>query len=147
MGQMYVTAAPERHWAGLAAEAEQAGCKVTDATKCSDCFSNATGFFVTDTNPATNHVPQVLVDEWRAQLSVTFGVPLSDIPKPTELKYTIWSGENRRTRSDAAHRWKAGVQWWKLYDQALEVGGLGSRLHIVGEAFSFNWAWGEGALE
>lgn len=144
---MYVTDAVERSWAGFAAEGEQADCNVTDATRCSDCFSNATGFFVTDTNPATNHVAQGLVDEWRAQLAVTFGVALSDIPEPTELKYTIWSGDNPQTRSDAIHRWNAGVRWWKLYDQALEVGGQGSRLHIVGETFSLHYGWGEGALE
>lgn len=126
---------------------QQQDCDVTDASMCQECFSSETGFFTSRFNTTSNHVPQVLVDGWRMELADMFGVEASAIPDPTEVQYKVWDANDPVTRSDATHYWQAGQEWWKLYDRVLEIGGHGSKLHVVGEAFSFNWGWGEGALE
>lgn len=144
---MYATISPGDLWGGLTRAGYQGTCNVTDANQCGQCFNEDSGFFVSSTNPASNHVPQILVDSWRSELSEMFGAGLAEIPEPTEVKYKIWDPSDSVTRSWATHQWGAGIEWWKIYDEVLEVGGRGSNLHIVGEAFSFNWGWGEGALE
>ena len=67
-------------------------------------------------------------------------------PDASEIKYRIWSGDDPVTRSDAVHFWRAGVKWWERYQQALEPIKDGN-LHLIGEAFSHNQGWAEGALE
>lgn len=145
--QMYSTVYPGDTWESFLRKGQQQDCDVTDASMCQQCFSNETGFFTSKLNTTSNHVPQVLVDGWRIELATMFDVDASAIPEPTELQYKVWDAKDPVTRSDATHYWEAGQEWWKLYDRVLEIGGQGTKLHIVGEAFSFNWGWGEGALE
>jgi len=147
MIQLYATGHPAETWSGLMSNGRQQECSLKSAAKCSECFNSHSGFYVTETNPATNHISQTLVEGVRIELAEMFGVDPSQIPEPTEMKYKIWDAQDPVTKSDAVHFWKAGQEWWKLYDEVLEVGGKSSKLHIVGEAFSFNWGWGEGALE
>ena len=68
------------------------------------------------------------------------------VPDANEIKYRIWSAENPVTRSDGVHFWKAGVKWWESYQDALEPV-KGGNLHLIGEVFSHNQGWAEGALE
>jgi monoamine oxidase len=145
--QMYSTVYPGDTWESFLRNGQQRDCDVTDASMCHKCFSKETSFFTSRFNTTSNHVPQVLVDGWRMELAYMFGVEASEIPDPTELQYKVWDAKDPVTRSDATHYWQAGQEWWKLYDRVLEIGGHGTKLHIVGEAFSFNWGWGEGALE
>lgn len=145
--QMYATGDSSRSWAGMTQQSVQLRCNFTNVTSCEECFHAGNGFFVTQTNPAENHVTQQLLETWRMKVAAMFGVNTSEIPEPAELKYKIWHADDPQTQSDAFHFWKPGFQWWKLYDQVLQVGSTNSKLHIVGEAFSFHYGWGEGALE
>lgn len=69
-----------------------------------------------------------------------------DAPDPAEIKYRLWSRDDPVTRSDAVHFWKAGVRWWEKYKEALNPLDNGG-LHLIGEVFSHNQGWTEGALD
>ena len=68
------------------------------------------------------------------------------VPDASVIKYRIWSADDPVTRSDAVHFWKAGVKWWEKYQVALDPLS-GGNLHLIGEVFSHNQGWTEGALE
>ena len=142
--QTYVTGFSDRTYEGLLRQQEQNQCKETDVEQCSKCFSDETGFV----GPAADHVTKSLADMMRYQLAYTFGLdPIDDadkVPEATQIKYRIWSNDNPVTQTDSCHYFKSGHKWWKLYEEArfLDTG-----LHLIGEAFSFNWFWGEGAME
>lgn len=68
------------------------------------------------------------------------------VPDASEIKYRIWAADDPVTRSDAVHFWKDGVKWWEKYQDALEPI-KGGNLHLIGEVFSHNQGWAEGALE
>lgn len=71
-----------------------------------------------------------------------------DVPNASEIQYRIWSRDNPVTRSDGVHFWKAGVKWWDQYKVALDpVEGGEGNIHLIGEVFSHNQGWVEGALE
>lgn len=71
-----------------------------------------------------------------------------DVPDAAEIQYRIWSGDDPVTRSDGVHFWKAGVKWWDQYKVALDpVEGGEGNIHLIGEVFSHNQGWTEGALE
>lgn len=67
-----------------------------------------------------------------------------EVDGPDEIKYHIWERNDPVTRSDAIHLWKAGIKWWESYEKALEPA---PNMHIIGEVFSHNQGWVEGALE
>jgi len=63
---------------------------------------------------------------------------------PSEIKYRIWEGNDPVTMADGVHLWKSGVKWWNVYNEALLPD---ENLHIIGEAFSNQQGWVEGAFE
>ena len=70
-----------------------------------------------------------------------------DVPDASEIMYRIWSENDPVTRSDAAHFWRAGIKWWESYKEALQPQGEGGTIHLIGEVFSHNQGWAEGAVE
>lgn len=138
--QMYVT--DSNHvsgWGGLMSPALLADCKVTNAAECSKCFNETSGFF----GKPANHITVAFKDVMQRMFSHMFS-SLPKVPEPFEIKYMLWDANNLQTRSDAVHYYTAGVRWWEVYKEVLQPF---TNLHIVGEAFSFEWGWGEGALE
>jgi len=83
-----------------------------------------------------------LVDLVTRDLSTIFR---KKVPVPSEIKYRIWRGDDPVTMADGVHIWKAGIEWWKVYNEALVPA---ANLHIIGETFSSSHqGWVEGALE
>jgi len=146
--QAYITGFADWTYAGTLKMEQQLACKETDVDQCGKCFSNDTGFV----GPAKNHAPKLLAEAIRRETAVLFGLghgdsgasQVADIPEPTEVMYQIWSNDNPVTQTDSCHYFKAGYKWWDLYVEARK---MDEGLSIVGEAFSFNWFWIEGALE
>ena len=67
------------------------------------------------------------------------------VPEPADIKYRIWHRDDPVTRSDAVHFWRSDLKWWnETYKIALEPT---KNLHLIGEVFSHNQGWTEGALE
>lgn len=103
-------------------------------------------------NPDTNDdwfsqgISKRLHDMVKSDMSTIFR---TNAPFPSEIKYRIWHGDDPVTRSDAVHFWKSGVEWWKSYKQALNLksGKKQYNLHMIGEIFSHNQGWAEGAFE
>ena len=146
--QNYVTGNADWTYAGTLRMAEQLKCTETEAENCHLCFNEDNGFV----GPATNHAPGLLADAMRYQQAYVFGLNpntkegLDKIPRPTEVMYQLWSNSNPVTQTDACHYFKAGYKWWELYEQARDLTGDKS-LSFIGETMSYNWFWGEGALE
>lgn len=65
----------------------------------------------------------------------------------SEIKYRIWSANDPVTKADGVHLWRAGIKWWERYKDALQPLGEGQTIHLIGEIFSHNQAWVEGAFE
>ena len=73
-----------------------------------------------------------------------------EVPDASAIMYRIWSGNDPVTRSDGVHFWRAGIKWWERYQDALQPLGKdneGGTIHIIGETFSYNQGWAEGAVE
>lgn len=73
-----------------------------------------------------------------------------EVPDASAIMYRIWSGNDPVTRTDAVHFWRAGIKWWERYQDALQPLGKdneGGTIHIIGETFSYNQGWAEGAVE
>jgi hypothetical protein len=70
-----------------------------------------------------------------------------DVPDASDILYRIYRADDPVTMTDAAHLWRAGVKWWENYNDALQPLGASSSIHIIGEAFSHNQGWMEGAIE
>ena len=70
----------------------------------------------------------------------------TNVTGPSTIKYRIWDAEDPVTRSTGVHFWKAGIKWWEKYKVALQPI-EGENFHLIGEVFSFNQGWAEGALE
>ena len=84
-----------------------------------------------------------LVDLVTQDLSTMFRMK---VPDASEINFRTWAAEDAVTRSDVVHFWKAGVKWWEKYPDALEPI-KGENFHLIGEVFSHNQGWVEGALE
>lgn len=70
-----------------------------------------------------------------------------EVPDASDIMYRIWKADDPVTMTDAIHFWRAGVKWWEDYNDALQPLGDASTIHIIGEAFSHNQGWMEGATE
>jgi hypothetical protein len=146
--QAYVTGFADDTWSGALKQQQQLECRETEADQCGKCFNSDTGFV----GPAKNHAPQLLEDAMRRELAVLWGLgagnagasQVDQIPKATEVMYTIWSNDDPVTQTDAVHYFKAGFKWWDLYVKARSPA---EGLSLVGEAMSYNALWIEGALE
>jgi len=88
--------------------------------------------------PASLAAPRAMVDEALRQLALAHGV---EIPRPYWAAFIDWSLD--RTVA-AYHNWRPGVRSWEVIPRvAAPLPGL----YVMGEAFSTNQAWVEGALD
>jgi len=69
-----------------------------------------------------------------------------EVPNVLDIKYRIWLASDPATRSDAIYFWRAGVKWCERYHDALQPI-EGGTIHLIGETFSLNQGWIEGAVE
>ncbi|KAL7528701.1 hypothetical protein ACHAWF_002672 [Thalassiosira exigua] len=69
------------------------------------------------------------------------------VPDAHELMYRIWKADDPVTKSDGISFWRAGVKWWESYQVALQPLSKDRSIHIIGETFSHNQGWSEGAVE
>ena len=144
--QNYITGFADLTYAGTLNQDFQNECNETEVDQCGICFNESTDFV----GPATNHASKFLSEMMRYQLAVVFGFDPQEyekhIPEPTEVRYQLWSNSNPVTQTDSCHYFKSGYEWWDLYEAARDLTGDGS-LSLIGETMSYNWFWGEGALE
>jgi len=105
--------------------------------QCSQCFDPAQ--YV---GPISN---QATIRDWARIKNILLEIfGPGDIPEPLEIRHHIWRPTDPVAQMHAVHTWNAGYRWWEKYADALQpMPGL----HIVGEAFSLNSGWGEGAAE
>lgn len=88
--------------------------------------------------PASLAAPRAMVEEALRQLSLAHGV---DVPRPYWAAFIDWSLDHTVA---AYHLWRPGVRSWETIPR---VGAPLPGLYVMGEAFSTNQAWVEGALD
>jgi hypothetical protein len=85
--------------------------------------------------------PHEMVVEMHRQLTEMHGVP--DAPLPVDAAYMDWMNA---PYGGAVHFWNPGYKSWEVLDQMIQpVAGVNA--FIVGESYSTNQTWVEGALQ
>eukprot|EP01134_Creolimax_fragrantissima_P001554 CFRG1554T1 len=85
-------------------------------------------------------------DAVKRQLSDLFNIPVADIPDPDAAQAMLWDPSNHISRTYAWHAWRPGQRFWELYEDMLQPFGNNEAVHVVGEAYSMNQGWSEGAM-
>ena len=134
---------PELTWGTNVHAMEWDMCNATTADGCDRCVDPSK--FI---GRSSNDVTTASWARVKAQLEMTFASTnvgeTVTIPDPIEMNRIVWSAENPATKSDGIHHWLPGHTFWEVYPDVLEPA---PKLHIIGEAFSLNSGWAEGAVE
>lgn len=92
-----------------------------------------------------DHFPAALADLLLTQLALMLNVSVTELPPLLEAKYEWHEISNPQSPAAAWHFWRPG-KWWETFASVLQpVDDV--PVYIVGEAFSFDQGWVEGALE
>ncbi len=79
------------------------------------------------------------------RLALHLNVKVEDLPDMLEVKHMSWTVDNPRSQTSSFHLWKAGVKWWEAFVNSLQPV-ASEHIHFVGDTFSVQQGWGEGAL-
>jgi hypothetical protein len=104
---------------------------------CGECFEDTQDW-------AAPGVSTKLVDFLLQDLSTIFR---KKVEPPSELKTRVYTDDNPVTGTNAIHTWKSNYKFWDSYVLALAPVEDDKTFHLVGETFSYNQGWVEGALE
>mmetsp|Transcript_38854 Transcript_38854/g.75773 ORF Transcript_38854/g.75773 Transcript_38854/m.75773 type:complete len:656 (-) Transcript_38854:297-2264(-) len=139
MGILQLYSMPARHPKFGAATRDEAQNECPENDDCAACDPNRD----TTNSWFSPGISTRLAKLVKQDLSTIFRL---DVPDASEIKYRMWDQDDPVTRTAGVHFWKAGVKWWEIYTKAL-VPIEDDSLHIVGEAYSSQQGWLEGALE
>lgn len=129
-------------WETIAAQPEWYNCSWSiGPDQCDQCQAAQKGLL--SLNPK-DHFPKMIADYFLNLLSTTYLQPKHSF-KLTANKIRYFSPENPSTQMEGWHHWKADVKWWDMFDLALQPE-QNVPLYIVGEAFSTQQGWANGAV-